>query len=110
MGMGTAIFAGVKLKKSRLPLKSFVDIRRGRPVFFWTAIDRHLYNPTARIPIPFGEYVIGNFVSGTETLHRFAMRQRLCLVLEIKSFQIFATVHIFVFLTAADVGDLIVSL
>lgn len=36
--------------------------------------------------------------------------QHLCLVLEIESSQIFATVHIFVFLTAAKVGHLIASL
>ena len=71
------------------------------PRFFRTAIDRHLDNPTTRIPVPLGDYVIGYFVPGAETLHQFAMRQRLCLVPGIESFQIFATVHIFVFLTAA---------
>ena len=33
-----------------------------------------LYNPTARIPVPIGEYVIGYFVSSAEALHRFTMR------------------------------------
>ena len=56
----------------------------------------------------FGE--AGYFVPGAETLHRFATRQRLCLVLEIESSQIFTIVHIFVFLTAAKVGHLIASL
>ncbi len=36
--------------------------------------------------VPFRKNVVGYFVLYTKTLYRFAMRQRLGLILEIKSF------------------------
>ena len=50
-----------------------------------SAIYLYLYNLFACVLVPFRKNVVGYFVLYTKTLYRFAMRQRLGLILEIKS-------------------------
>ena len=50
-----------------------------------SAIYLYLYNLFACVLVPFRKNVVGDFVLYTKTLYRFAMRQRLGLILEIKS-------------------------
>ncbi|RGS52938.1 hypothetical protein DWX87_15355 [Bacteroides uniformis] len=62
---------------------------------YWNTINLDFNYFFTGIPVPFLKDVIRNFVLNTKRLERFSMRQSLGLVLKVKPFKIFTTIHKF---------------